>query len=400
MKYSSSCLESKRGGGYRGQLKYKDSQGVWRKVTKTLNAKGKRDAQRELKAWQQEMEQQAELEYLSSPIGVTVPQYVERYIEKKAVDVAPTTTSGYRKLLKNQIEPYFGDTELADLNPDMIDDWLIKLKSQYSTATVRKAFTLLKSAIRQAVNRDLLGKDPMRTVKTPPIPKNVPNSLTEIERSHVLAFCEIDPADPLSIAVRLALFTGARQGELCALRWENVHVASGYVYICEALGRADKEELENAHVDSQFSGVYLKDPKNEDSIRRVYFPKSVSKALRQRHQRTKKECEEARIAYSDRLFVLGKSDGTPMHPHNLWRKWTALATALGLKGIQSREITFHDLRHTYATTAISGGIDVKTVSKQMGHADASITLNTYASADPIAAQRSADTLELLYRQTA
>lgn len=400
MKYSSSCLESKRGGGYRGQLKYKDSQGAWRKVTKTLNAKGKRDAQRELKAWQQEMEQKAELEYLSSPVGIAAIQYIERYIEKKTVDVAPTTTSGYRKLLKNQIAPFFGDIDLTDLNPDMIDDWIIKLKKQYSTATVRKAFTLFKSAVRQAVERDLLDKDPMRTVKAPPIPKNAPNSLTETERSHVLGFCEINPAAPLSLAIRIALFTGARQGELCALRWENVHASSGYIYICEALGRADKGELENADVDSQFSGVYLKGPKNEGSIRRVYFPRSVGKALRQRKQQMKSECEESGVAYSDRLFVLGKPDGTPMHPHNLWRRWTALATVLELKGIQSREVTFHDLRHTYATTAIAGGIDVKTVSKQMGHADASITLNTYAGADPIAAQRSAEILERLYGQTA
>lgn len=396
MKYTSSCLETKRGGGFRGQLKYKDSNGVWRKITKTLASKGKRDAQRELSAWQQEMEEQAELEYISEARGVTAVQYIERFIEKKSVDVAPTTTTGYRKLLKNQIAPYFLDTELLQLNPNMIDEWLVDLRKRYSASTSRKAFTLFKSAIKQAVNRDLLDKDPMRTVKAPPIPKNTPNSLTVTERSHLLAFTNINPTDPLSLGVRLALYTGARQGELCALRWKNIDIKSGTLRIVEALGRADNADLEAYAVDHQFSGVYLKQPKNTESIRTVYFPQSVGEALRLRMRQMRQECAESGASFSNSLFVLGKPDGTPMHPHNLWRKWTALATALGLKGIQSREVTFHDLRHTYATTSIAGGIDVKTVSNQMGHADASITLNTYACADPVAAKQSAVVLEELY----
>ena len=63
---------------------------------------------------------------------------------------------------------------------------------------------------------------------------------------------------------------------------------------------------------------------------------------------------------------------------------------MGLLGTEGKTPTFHDVRHTYATTAIANGIDVKTVSNQMGHKDAAMTLNTYATVDPDAARRAAE----------
>ncbi len=69
--------------------------------------------------------------------------------------------------------------------------------------------------------------------------------------------------------------------------------------------------------------------------------------------------------------------------------WSAIAKAVGVKGTESRIPTFHDLRHTWATRYLAEGGDVKTASSVLGHANAAITLNTYASADPDAKRRSA-----------
>lgn len=82
-----------------------------------------------------------------------------------------------------------------------------------------------------------------------------------------------------------------------------------------------------------------------------------------------------------------------MKPHGLWRPWKALADSMGLVGTQGRRPTFHDLRHTFATFAIAEGIDVKTVSSIMGHANAAMTLNIYASADADAKRAAAMTID-------
>lgn len=92
------------------------------------------------------------------------------------------------------------------------------------------------------------------------------------------------------------------------------------------------------------------------------------------------------------LFVVGNVDGTFMQPHYLSSRWRKAADALELVGTQGKRPTFHDLRHTFATSAIAHGVDVKTVSSMMGHANAAMTMNTYADADPDAKKRGAETV--------
>lgn len=81
-----------------------------------------------------------------------------------------------------------------------------------------------------------------------------------------------------------------------------------------------------------------------------------------------------------------------MAPHTLSKAWKSIADSMGLVGTQGRRPTFHDLRHTFATYAISEGIDVKTVSSILGHSSAAMTLNIYASADPASKRAAVETI--------
>lgn len=82
-----------------------------------------------------------------------------------------------------------------------------------------------------------------------------------------------------------------------------------------------------------------------------------------------------------------------MHPGTLCRQWKSVAELLGLKGSEGRRVTFHDLRHTWATVAVASGVDIKTVASNLGHANAAMTLNIYASADPDAKRRAASIMD-------
>ena len=82
-----------------------------------------------------------------------------------------------------------------------------------------------------------------------------------------------------------------------------------------------------------------------------------------------------------------------MAPHTLSKGWKSIADSMGLVGTQGRRPTFHDLRHTFATYAISEGIDVKTVSSILGHSSAAMTLNIYASADPSSKRAAVETID-------
>ena len=86
------------------------------------------------------------------------------------------------------------------------------------------------------------------------------------------------------------------------------------------------------------------------------------------------------------LFVIGDVAGRYMNPTTLTRAWKSLAETFGLVGTQGRRVTFHDLRHSFATVAIAAGADVKAVAANLGHTNAAMTLNIYADASPRAKQ--------------
>lgn len=400
-KYTAAWIRKGRAGGWHGVLKFKDDSGKWKQKERKLSATGKREAQRELEAWRDEMEREAVLvaDRTANPARfVTVAGYIEAFIAERAQSVTPTTASGYKQLLNSLIRPAFGDTALEDLTPAQVAAWLTseRERGKYTAVTLRKAFMLLKSAMKQALEREEIAKDPTRTVKAPRPDEGKPNALDERGRGRVAAFLDIEPADPASVAIRLALFCGMRRGEICGLRWRNVDTEGRTLDVVESIGIADKADLKGNATNLDYSGLYVKAPKNKKSARTITYPDSVARALRARRASMQADCMAAGIPFNLDMFVCGDIDGQPLHPHQLYRRWTATAEALGLVGTQGRAVTFHDLRHTYATTAIAHGIDVKTVSESMGHTNAAMTLNRYASADPDAARRASETLERAY----
>lgn len=395
MKYSKGCLV-KNGDRWRAQLKFKDEEGKWHSVKKNLASTGKRDAQRELDAWKAEMEAKAELEAAACearPSTVTVADYVSQYVEERALSVEASTVTGYRGLLSRTIQGTIGDVPLCDLTPDEVASWMRGISEKYKPATVRKALMLLRSAMKQAVERDVILKDPTRGVKPPKLKKEAPNALDELGRGRLASFLDIAPADPYSVGIRLALYTGMREGEICGLRWKNVDLEARTLRVCESIGRAKSVDIgEEDEGSAVYAGLYVKKPKTKGSERMVSYPEAVARALGARRDAMAAECRRAGVRFTDDMFVIGGVDGSPMHHHTLWERWSHTAAALGLVGTQGKPVTFHDLRHTYATVAIANGIDVKTVSNSMGHTNAAMTLNTYATVDPDARRRAADAM--------
>lgn len=210
MKYTSVQLVQKNG-RWRGQLQYKDEEGKWKKKTKMLSATGKREAQKELEAWHLSMEEAA-LTLSGQNPKETVADYVSRYIEGRSSYVERSSLYGYRQLLKNQIAPGIGDIPLDDLEPDMVQDWVNDLCERYTAVVVRKAFTLLKSAMTQAVERDRLLKNPTRTVKPPKLSAPKPNAVNAEGRAALMAVLDLPDLAP-AIACRTVVSQVALKGK-------------------------------------------------------------------------------------------------------------------------------------------------------------------------------------------
>lgn len=387
MKYSSHCVRQQGPGRWRGVLKYKDESGAWRTVTRKLEATGKRAAETECKAWFNAMNAEDEQRAAGRAAGPaqTLADYLEDYVTGKVPTVEPSTVYGYRSNIKNHVRPYsIGSVPIDELTPSDFRSWMAEALEDYGRTTVNRAFTIVRSAMRQAVSDGTLIRNPTDGVKGPGRNGASPNSVVKEQRGRLAAALEAAAQTPDVVGMRIAFYTGMREGEVCALRWRNVDLESQTISVREAVGKAGGK-------------LYLKEPKTRGSRRTIPMPDTLAGALRARRIEMMEQAMAAGVAFSPDMFVIGgiDKDGRTgdyrfMNPHVLWERWRAMADLLGLRGTQGRPVTYHDLRHTYATVGISEGVDVKTVSSTLGHANAAMTLNIYADADPEAKRRAAD----------
>lgn len=376
MIYESAFLRGDISKGWKGVLKYKDEKGVWRQRQKKLSATGKREAQRELDTWRAEMEEEASwhLPGAKRPgnVGEFVAQYIDTLEHSQAVE--RSTLTPYRAMQKH-VAVGLGDVPYEKLDSDTVQAWVNGMAEEgYAPSTIRKALNLLKAAYADALNRHVIPYNPIVGVKSPKLKKKEPNALDAKQRARLLAYLDIADSTPVNLAIKIALNTGMREQEICGLRWRDVDLKTGVLHVRNVIGRDGGK-------------TYEKEPKTGGSRRDIPVSPEIDTALRERRAQMMEECMDAGIAMTPDHHVVGSIDGRYMNPHTLWREWKAIAKSLGLIGTEGKVPVFHDLRHTFATAAIASGADVKSVSSILGHANAAMTLNIYASADAEAKRR-------------
>ena len=147
------------------------------------------------------------------------------------------------------------------------------------------------------------------------------------------------------------LTTGLRRGELCGLKWEDFDSKAGTLKICRTIRTEKGGALEAG------------DTKTYAGKRTILLPRSTIRLLRKRKE----------SALTEWIFPDLLNPEKPTHPVGAYRQLKKLLADTGLPSIR-----FHDLRHTFATHALAGGVDAKTLSGILGHTKASFTLDTYA----------------------
>jgi len=189
-----------------------------------------------------------------------------------------------------------------------------------------------------------------------------------------------DERDPdFGCFLRLAVVTGARRGELCALRWRDLD--SGTVHIARAV------------VGSRTDSLVEKDTKTH-ATRRIALDSVTLEALDAHRDRCSERATSCDATLDPSAFLFsGSADGAiPWRPGRVTLAFVRLCEELKIDGVR-----LHDLRHFAATQLLAVGVPVKTVSGRLGHADAATTLNVYAhfleSSDEEAANALANILD-------
>ncbi|RBY97512.1 hypothetical protein DQ237_00720 [Blastococcus sp. TF02-8] len=306
--------------------------------------------------------------------------YLAEWIQGQRL--SPSTLSSYRKNIRLHIDPYLGEHMVARLTGSAVDAWMRKLEESgradgqggLSARTVRYVYTILRSALSDAVRQGRLAVNPTDRA-TPPSPSEARppemQAWTAAELNRFLAWAEADDRD-LAMGWRLLAATGMRRGEALALRWRDVDLDAGRLAVRRSVGVVKVKSAGEQLVEG---------PTKTGQSRVVDLDAGTVAALRNyRAARGLLTLELVR----DSALVLSGLDGSHRHPERFSRRFAGQLArarkALGEDHLPA--IRLHDLRHTHATLLLADGVPVKVVSERLGHASAMITLTVYQHVHP------------------
>jgi integrase len=232
---------------------------------------------------------------------------------------------------------------------------------------------VLHKALKAAVADGLIPRNVAAELELPRITREEIDPLTE---KQARLFLETGRGDRLEALYVLALNTGMRQGELLALKWDDVDLERGVLRVRRTLTHANK-------------AFVLGEPKTKNSRRTIRLTTHAVDALRAHLSRQFQEIEEMGSLYQPGGLIFATKTGTIINPSNLRnRSFKPLLKRAGLPTIR-----FHDLRHTCATLLLGRDVNAKVVSEMLGHSSISITLDIYSHLLPDMQEKAANALE-------
>jgi integrase len=305
----------------------------------------------------------------------TVGQLLDRWlVHLERIGRRPTTIRVARYKIERRIRPALGHVPLSKLTADTLDRCYEAWEAEgLATATVRSYHALLSSALHQGVRWKWIAKNPAVDA-TPSSSEGESLEPPTAEEINLLIHAA-EKSDPvLAAAIALAALTGARRGELVALRWSDIAPDFTHLTISRSISVVD--------------GVTYDGPTKSHQVRRLALDELCAGVLRQRRAFQEKLSAEADSPLVEDPFVLSYQAhaGTPVSGDTISHRFQALAARLGVN------CRFHDLRHFSVTTLIAAGVDVRTVSTRHGHATATMTLNRYAHALPASDREAAEVM--------
>lgn len=277
-------------------------------------------------------------------------------------------SSSYDRLeqtINNNIVPYIGYLQITALTPQDIQNYINELTDKgYSYSTIKKSYNAVNAALKFALERDYIRKNPCIGIK---LPKQIQRAKSDIEffsdeevnlisQSAISRYKTGRYKYKHGYAIIILLNTGLRVGELLALKWDNVDFVNKQIYVAETRGQIiDRSDSEQKYIMADRS------TKTQSSCRYVPINAKTAEAL----------LYFKGLGYNN-PYVMANSDSNVITYRNLFR---VLSNILELNKINHGSL--HTLRHTFATRLFRNNVDIKVISELLGHSDVSITYNIY-----------------------
>jgi len=268
-----------------------------------------------------------------------------------STNMKESTFSQYSFICERYILPYFKNTEIRKLSNGSINSFIQEkinngglLGKPLSPKTINDMAGLLVQIIKGHSQFEIdIAKPRYRSEEI--------TIFTKDEYNKLKAYMSLD-TDNRKLGIIIALLTGIRLGELCALTWESIDLDRGIIFINKTMQR-----IKSLGTKAK-TKIIIDTPKSTASVRAIPIPVILLDLLR--------------MFKSDDSFYVLTNTKKYIEPRVYQRHFKRFLEACSI-----RDYKFHTLRHTFATNAITSGMDLKTLSMLLGHTDVSFTMKRY-----------------------
>lgn len=310
---------------------------------------------------------------------LTFEEYSNIFLKKYCLDnVSNVTIKSYKQLL-SKINPLIGDIKLKKINTYTLDSLYHRLKkgeikSTRNPETLLHYYRLINVMFAQAVKWQLVDNNPNQNTIKPKRMKSERN-FYDIHQIKKLYQCLQNENIKYKALITLAVDSGARRSEICALKWNDIDFNNRTMLIDNSL------KVVNGVVDEE--GI-----KNSYSCREITLSNYCIDILKEykKWQDEYKKKNKSRWINENRVFT--SINGTHIHPDTC----TDILNKI-IKKYNLPKITFHDLRHSSTSMLIHSGVDIKLVSERLGHSNTNTTMNIYTHTYKGDKYKSADAID-------
>ena len=356
--------------------------GKRRVATVTLRG-SRKEAERELRRLLRALDTREHVD----PSRITVREWLSTWLDATRAEVAPKSAERYSEIVNNFLAPALGNLQLAKLAAVYIQDayngWASGGRRDgkaggLAPLTRRHIHRILSSALARAVEQQLIARSPCDVFRKrlPKVERREMATLTAEQSARLLAAVR---HSHIYWPVLIALATGARRGEVLAIRWRNVDLDRRTVRIVESLEQTQ-------------SGLRFKSPKT-DRARAVTLPSFTVDELRRLKQEQAESLLMLGVRQTGDTLVCARRDGEPLQPQSLTHEFPRFLARLK----DFPRVRFHDLRHSHATQLLLAGVHPKVAQERLGHSTVTTTLDLYSHVTATMQEDAADRLDAAFR---
>ena len=282
--------------------------------------------------------------------------YCDEWLQTSRYCVKESTYVKYCSTVEKYIKPHLGGYLVQSISSVIVCEFShsLLIEDELSPKTVRDILTVLHSIIKYTSRNFTEYMQPIDIVY-PKIPKNEIRVLSKEEQTRFVEYL-LNDMDECKLGVLLALFTGMRIGEVCALRWSNVLLSEKVIQVDCTMQR-----LKNIESDSPYkTKIVISDPKSNSSARVIPITDYICKLCK------------TKLVNSSAAFLLTGEEDRFIEPRTLQYRLEKYTNDCGLDGVH-----FHTLRHTFATRCVEVDFEIKSLIEILGHSNPRITLERY-----------------------